>query len=319
VSEDRLAAGSWLAPMVSAAAVAVVVVAGVGLSQLDLDPGRSGLPRPVGPDDGRGVNRASNGRVADVFTCPSTIPYNFGSGESPLQGAALAGPRAFADALGASRFELVGGPEATVLRLGNADGSLASLNTLHERPDGWVLDDMTACDGGDSMLVPTPDAGLLGQHADEPWPIESVAGDQPGAVLLDDREFYNPAGVVGHRSLYAYPCGEDLCLAASDGEGAEGDVLTAGTTPTDLTDVFLPDEPLRDRDPPFVLLGVYDRDEELDRVAWQGPATRGPRRAEAVDGPGWTGRLLVALAPYDAVADEAASVTVHPRDGDPQR
>lgn len=302
----------WLAPMLSAAAVAAVVIAGVGLSQLDLDVERSrGTEPPVGPDQAiREITHATNGRVAEVFTCPATIPYNFGSGDSALEGVALAGPRALADEMGASRFELLGGPEATVLRLGNEDGSLASLNTMHRTPDGWILDDMTACYGGENLLVPTSNHAELGVHGAEPWPAEDVIGSRPG-VLVDDREYYNAAGVIQHRSLYGFPCGVDVCFAATaDTEEMLGEFVRGDGVPKDLTSMFLPEEQLRDRPPPYSFLAVYDRGDEIARVAWE-PSRGGMLQwAEPVDGP-WTGQLFLLLAQHDP----DATVHVHPRDG----
>lgn len=314
MDQDRVTGGAlWLAPMASAAAVAAVVVAGVGLSQLDLDvDGSRGGDLPVGPEDGRQrVTEATNGTVADVFTCPSTIPYDFGAGDSALESAALDGPRAFADAMGAARFELVGGPQATVLRLGNEDGSLASLNTMHRTEQSWVLDDMTACDGRDNMLVPAPNHGELGVHGSEPWPSEEVLGGRPQAVLVDDRAYYNAAGVVRHRSLYAFRCGEDVCFAASDGTDVTAEFVRGDTVPKDLTPVFLPDHPLQDQPPPYSFLAVYDPDEQVTRVAWE-PSRGGMLTwVDPMDDGAWPGNLFLVLAPHDP----DGTVLVYPRDG----
>ena len=229
-------------PALSAVAVGVVVVAGAGLSQLDLDGrGSRGHELPDGPPPGQGqITRATNGNVAEVFACRSTIPYDFGGGSSALESAALDGPRAFADAMGAARFELVGGPEATVLRLGNEDGSLASLNTMHRERQGWVLDDMTACYGDDDMLVPAADLDRLGVHGAEPWALDEVFGGPADGVLVDDREYYNAAGLVMHRSLYVFPCAEDVCLSNKQGDAVRAESVRGDGRPEDLSEFFLP-------------------------------------------------------------------------------
>jgi hypothetical protein len=310
--KDRAGVAGWLLPAMSAAAVAVVVVVGAGLSQLDLDKdGSRGQEPPFGPDEIQETTRATNGQVADVFTCPRPVPYDFGGGGSALEGAAFEGPRAFADEMGATRFELVGGPEATVLRLGNEDGSLASLNTMHRERHGWVLDDMTACDGGESMLVPTPNHGRLGVHGAEPWPAEGVVGDPADAVLVDDREYYNPAGLVMHRSIFAFPCGDQVCLTATDGDSLRSETVAADGAPEDLTEFFLPDESLQDRPPPYSFLAVYDAEDELPRVTWD-PGRGGQQQpVEPVDAGPWTGRLFLLLAAHDP----DGLITTHARDG----
>jgi hypothetical protein len=312
VGEDSDGARSRLAPIISAGAVAAVVMVGAALSRLDLDgDGSRGREPPFGPDERTGQTRASNGPVADDFACPSTIPYDFGSGDSALEGAAWDGPRAFADRLGAARFELVGGPGATVLRLGNEDGSLASLNTMHRDGPGWVLDDMTACYGRGNMLVPAPNHAELGQHGSAPWPAESIVGDAAEAALVDDRSYFNAAGLVMHRSIYAFRCGEEICLTATDGDFLRSQTVTGDGIPEDLTDFFLPDQPLQDEPPPYSFLAVYDHDDSLARVGWDSGRGGMLQWVEPTRGGSWPGRLFLVLAGHDP----DGVIRVYPRDG----
>ncbi|MGZ4535664.1 MAG: hypothetical protein ACXVXE_08970, partial [Nocardioidaceae bacterium] len=117
------------------------------------------------------------------------------------------------------RYTLTTHGGTATYRLGNADGTLASVSRFRSVDGQWRPVTATRCVGASgSALVPAPRLGTLGRHGFTPWPTTAFFGRSTyGAVLVDDRAHYDPAGLVRHLSVYAEPCGHDICLVSGTG------------------------------------------------------------------------------------------------------
>ena len=140
------------------------------------------------------------GGVSTTFTCPGQITVDdAGRKQDDSFLPSIDGPphvhvsqdriaQAAADEVGAPRYSYVENGDDATLRLGNADGSLASVSTFHRTPAGWDLVTTTKCaaaDGG--ILVPVDDPLRLGAHGTKPYPARSMIDNPASAVLVDDR------------------------------------------------------------------------------------------------------------------------------------
>lgn len=239
--------------------------------------------------------------VATAFTCPRQVTVDDGGRRRDdsflpsLQG----GPAGEASRDRAPRYGYVESGRTATLRLGNADGSLASVSRFRRTPDGWDLVTTTKCTGADGgVLLPGRGAGRLGRHATTPYPADGLV-DNPGqAVLLDDRASYDVAGLVRHRSLWASPCrpgGTALCLASGTPTGFSALTVHAGPRQQDVTDVFLDPDDSEGRPQAWRLWVVVDAGRTVLDVH---ATTRSGRDVEAVRrrGPGWVGQVYAVLA-----------------------
>lgn len=302
---NRLRSAPALAASV---AVALVLVGGITFATVFRDVGSGLLDTMTGTSEKGGVARS--------FTCPRTVTVDDAGRRSDdsFLPHLDAGPRHAADAEGAPRYEYSSSGERAVLRLGNADGTLASTATFRRRGGGWDLVTTTKCVGArGSILVPERDPLRLGRRAATPYPGKKMVGAH--AVLVDDRSYYDVAGLVHHRSMWAAPCNQSLCLAS----GQPTSMVLAEAAPPrgertkveDITSMFLPPDDMVGRKNPFRAWVVYDPDRR-DTGVWAKSA-RGHRVVDAtrIAGPGWTGQAFVLLAPAGAVAE----VVVDTRDG----
>lgn len=302
---DRLAPhpGNRLrsAPALAASvAVALVLVGGITFTTVLRDVGIDVLGRVTGSSE--------KGGVASAFTCPRTVTVDDAGRRSddsflPDIGA---GPRHAADAVGAPRYEYSSSGDRAVLRLGNADGTLASTATFRRRSGGWDLVTTTKCAGArGSILVPERDPLRLGRRAATPYPGKKMVGAQ--AVLVDDRSYYDVAGLVHHRSMWAAPCDQSLCLASGKPTSMVLDDVPpprgVRTKVKDISSMFLPPDDMVGRKNPFRAWVVYDP-ERRDTLVW-GRSASGDRVVDAkrITGPRWKGQAFVLLAPAGAVAE----------------
>jgi hypothetical protein len=254
--------------------------------------------------------------VASAFTCPRTVSVDDAGRrtDDSFLPDIDAGPRHAADAEGTPRYDYSSSGNRALLRLGNADGTLASTATFRRHGGEWDLVTTTKCAGaGGSILVPERDPLRLGRRATTPYPGEEMVGAQ--AVLVDDRSYYDVAGLVHHRSMWAAPCNQSLCLASGKPTSMVLDRVPpprgASTEVEDISSMFLPPDDMVGRKNPFRTWVVYDP-ERRDTLVW-GRSASGERVAEAkrITGPRWSGQAFVLLAPAGAVAD----VVVDTRDG----
>ncbi len=312
-TRDRLGATSpvrrrhgWVRPALAAASVLAVAATGVAGTLLMFD----GVP-------GGDPATEATGGVDDTFSCPAQHTIRFGPGneDDSFLPALDRDRRPAGDAVGAPRHEVVDEGGVTLLRLGNADGSLASVSTFRPDGDDWRRIEATVCTSDTGNLVPVPGADRLGDHeglgSNED---QFTAADFPaGSVRVDDRASYDVAGLARRRSIWAEPCGRGVCLTA----GTKKTTITTGRVrpdpfrPEDRTSQLADPDDMVGKESAYRLFAVYDRDGELSRVSWDakdGQITW----VEPVSGGGWPGQLFLVLAP----TGDFGVLTVHPRQGE---
>lgn len=296
----------WSRPALVAAAVFAVAGAGWIAPGLVED-----VARWAGPAG------TVEGGVEDTFSCPAQDNIEFGPGEDDdsfvpefPDGAA----DRFAHDTGAARYEFERDGESATLRLGNADGSLSSVSTLRLVGDRWEPVQVVRCEGDDGILVPVADADRLGVHGGPAWDpaLRPDPERYPGTVVVDDRAYYDVAGVPRRRMIWVEPCGRRVCLTAGiETSHVSGAIRAGAFRPQDKTFSFLPPDDMVGRRSPYLLYAVYDRLDEVARVSWDSRAGD-ITWVEPVARGGWQGQLFLVLAPYD----EFGVLTVHPRDGE---
>ena len=219
--------------------------------------------------------------------------------------------QAAADEVGAPRYSYVENGDDATLRLGNADGSLASVSTFHHTPAGWDLVTTTKCaaaDGG--ILVPVDDPLRLGAHGTKPYPARSMIENPESAVLVDDRSSYDEAGLVKHRTIWASQCGPRICVVGGTPSSMVLPEIKAAQPPGDITSLLLDPDDMVGRTRSLVLWVIYDADRRVRAVTMRlRDGTTLP--AKRLSGPGWRGRAYFALGR----PDEVTSVQVHHRGG----
>ncbi len=259
---------------------------------------------PSGLPDNSLPTNAAEGEVHDTFNCPDQSTSQGPRGERhDFRPSLAAGPAAEANRYGAARFEYVEEDRTAVLRLGNADASLASESEFTRRGGDWRLVTATRCAGvGGTAVVPTDDPLRLGEHEVDPWPAASMfdVTETDGApVLVDDRLLYDTAGLLEHRSIYYAPCGELLCMVVGDPVTKNIDVTPVDDRPTDVSDRFVPTDLQRGAGHPFGLWHLYPAEDVQGMEA----VLRSGRTVEAREFgvARWDRSLYVLLAPYDEV------------------
>lgn len=294
---------SWV-PLLAVAAVLLVVAGGLALDRL------GDAVRSLGPAASR------RGGVADAFTCPRQVTVDDAGRkrDDSFLPTLEYGPAAAARELGAPRYDYDERGDRATLRLGNADGSLASTARFARTGDRWDLVTTTKCAGQDGgILVPGARPLRLGRRDATPYPARGMADRPDRAVLVDDRSYYDTAGLVHHRTMWASPCEKGICLSA--GRPTSFIAWTPdhprGLVPEDVTAVLLPPDDATGRPNPYVLWAVLDPDGSVRDV--HGTSTHGPDTAAVrVAGPGWTGRLYLLLQRRDALEEIVVRTTSGP-------
>ena len=304
--------GVWLRPAVAVVAV-LAVVAGV-----------AAVVR--GGDDPRGVAPAGTikaGGVASAFTCPGQVVVDDKGREvdDSFLPSLARGPRAAADAAGAPRYSYVRQRDKATLRLGNADGSLASTSGFERVGDAWELRTTTKCAGMDhGILVPVRDPLRLGARHTDPYPSKGLTDGSDLAVMVDDREYYDVSGLVQHRTMWAYPCEKVFCVSAGR---PDAKIIWTGEhpkrpVPEDLSQVFLPPDEATNMRNPYGFWAVYDPQGTVRDVRTSSSSGAGAAAVQ-VAGPDWPGRLYLLLQPWDEVdaiaVRTAAGTKTYPKAG----
>lgn len=299
----------WVAPAVVAATVLGVL--GVSLTQtiggIDLD-----LALPSGGTAVEGVD--------EQFSCPTRETYDWTRPETVTDDYYVAslrgGPRQQADTWRAPRYSYQEDGDTAFLRFGNRDGTLATLSEFHRVEGEWTRWSTEFCASPGSMGLPLDDELTLGRRAGAPYPVNALGGRAGPALLIDDREFYDGIGLVRHRSIWAEPCGEQMCFSAIHDRTS---MVTTQTTardegrPRDLSDVFWPPDEMVGRTNPYAFYVLHDPDDEIREL--RGEDEDGTVRvSQAFTDSSWPGRLHALLVPASSVA----SVTVAPREGAPR-
>jgi hypothetical protein len=290
-----------LAPLLGAALL-LTVLGGIALLRLG-DDTRTGPP----------THDPVQGGVDTQFTCPVQITADEAAREvdDALVLDLAEGPAAAARSLGAPRYAYDESGRRAILRLGNADGSLAATATFQRQGGGWVLDTTQRCGGEDNGIsVPGSDELRLGRRDATPYPAGRFALDAATAVFVDDRTTYDQSGFAQHRTVWAAPCERSVCVVGgTPNSHAVGDIArNAG--PENISGVLLDADAMVGRKAGLVLWAVYDTDGTVTSVTAR-HRDGSTRPAEVVRGSRWTGRLLLLLDEPDRVA----AVTVQRSDG----
>jgi hypothetical protein len=293
---------SWPRVVLVAACVVLLLAAGLAGTRLLLD---GHLPGP-----GPGLT-AQRGDVATRFTCPRQVTVDAvgRQRDDSLLLDLRGGPAAAASSVEAPMYSYSRDGDTATLRLGNEDGSLASTATFHRSGGQWVLDTTVKCAGiGGQVLVPGDDPLRLGRRDQTPYPAARMVDHAERAVLVDDRDYYDVTGLVHHRSMWAVPCGKQLCMAAGNPSSLVLDDVPSGDghpLVRDESSLFLPPDDLVGRPQPYGLWVVYDPGRRFDAVYARDPVGRRVAVGVRLEGRGWTGRAYAVLAPRRQVGDIA--------------
>ena len=290
-----------LAPLLVAALV-LTLLGGIALLRLGDD------SRPTPP-----ATAPREGGVDTQFTCPVQITAD--EAQRELDDALVvdlsAGPAEAARLLGAPRYAFSTTGDRALLRLGNADGSLAATATFRRTSDGWDLDTTQRCGGQDNGIsVPGTDQLRLGRRDAAPYPASRFGFDPSTAVFVDDRTTYDQSGLAQHRSVWAGPCERRICVSGGTPTSYAIGEISRNARPENISGVLLDADAMVGRRPGLVLWAVYDADRNVTSLTSR-HQDGSSRPAEVVRGPGWTGRLLLLLDEPDRVR----SVTVRRADG----
>lgn len=288
-----------------AVAAGVVAVLGVGA----VLGGLVGLG-PLQPDGDANDPMGETGKVARDFTCPAQQTSLIRNDDSFLPGLTR-GLEPDGEATVAPRWAVELTDDGPLLRLGNADGSLASVTTFRTSADGYEAVQVTKCsnESSDASGEAPP---LVAEGLPQSAGALTAADLEPGAVKVVDRLTYDTAGLNKRHTVWAEPCGRRLCLVA----GTRTDTITIDRLPTEpvpedrSTQLADPDDVVG-QDLGFRLVAVYDGEDALSGVSWVSRTTGRTTQVEPVTSDGWPGRLFLILAPDS----ELVLVTVHPSAG----
>lgn len=251
-------------------------------------------------------------RVDDTFTCPVQRTTTFGpdNDDDAFLPELTNDLEPTGESEGAPRWEVERTAAGAVLRLGNDDGSLASVTTFEEQGRGFERVAVTKCtndappQGGQADLV-TP--GLPTSPGD--W---TAADFEPGSVRIVDRLTYDTRGLAERHMVWLEPCDPKLCILAGRQSTSYSIARVGGDSlvPSDRTDQLAIADNVVGQDLGYRLVLLYDRAGAVRAFSWDDHdgETHG---VDPVEGGGWDGQVFVFLAP----AEDLAAVTVHPRDG----
>jgi hypothetical protein len=276
------------------AAVVAVLAAGMLGTALLVDDSRTPVLSNPAPD------RTS---VAKAFACPRQITVDDAGRrrDDSFLPSLRGGPEAAARQEGAPRYRYSEAGRTATLRLGNADGSLASVSTFRRTDDGWDLVTTTKCaaaDGG--VQVPSAGTDQLGRHESKAYPPDQMIDSPDQAVLIDDRSSYDVAGLVRHRSLWVSPCGDRLCLTSGSPTAMLVSKVAFDARPRDVSSMLVDPDDSEGRPKPWGLWILADPGRTVLAVR---ATTKDGRSIDAIRqrGPGWTGQVYAVLARKAAV------------------
>lgn len=288
-------------PMAVAAAVAGLIGAVALIPALHQD------------DSADEPSTSTRGEVDDTFTCPAQRVTRFGAGNDddsflPELTARLepAGEAAGAPLWESERF---GG--AAVLRLGNSDGTLASIVEFKQTPKGFRTVSITKCSNDDRGAASSPEL-VLDEGLPSPAPDAFNADNLPeGSLLVMDRLTYDVRGLAKRHTMWAKPCDKTICLIAGTKNSHTLSRVRRSPAPVDHSGQLANPDDVVGQDLGLRLIAVYDRHDTLTAVSWDtydGAITW----VEPLDDGGRRGQLFVILVPDEKLA----VVTLHPRTGE---
>lgn len=256
---------------------------------------------------------STHGEVDDTFTCPAQRVTRFGPGndDDAFLPELTAGLEPAGEAAGTPTWESERVAGAAVLRLGNSDGTLASIVEFKQTSKGFRTVRITKCSNEDPGAASSPE--LIVEGLPPPGPDAFNEDNlRPGSLRVLDRLTYDVRGLAKRHTMWAEPCGQTLCfIAGTQSSHTISRLPASALAPVDRTSQLADPDDTVGQDLGLRLIAVYDRHDTLAAVSWDSydGAITG---VEPLDDEGRSGQLFVILAP-DA---ELAVVTLHPRTGE---
>ncbi|CAN5145739.1 hypothetical protein BH09ACT12_BH09ACT12_34860 [soil metagenome] len=272
------------------AAAAVVVVAGVGFLVPHV------TDRLLSDD-----YTSSSGAVDDDFTCPIQQTTDFASDDDDSFLPELsAEAKPTGEAAGAPRHEVAVDGDRATLRLGNDDGTLASVTTFDRVGESYRRVAVTKC--SNDPVAGSSSAALVTEGLPRTSSDLRAQDVAPGASLVADRLTYDVAGLAKRISMYAYPCQPRVCVEA----GSRTDTRTRSSlprsgAPVDVTSQLADPDDVVGVDSAQLLVALYDADDEVVEVSWSDTAGAVTVVPAVADGE-WRGQVFLVLVPTDSFA-----------------
>lgn len=287
----------WRPIALGAAAVVVAVGGVVALPNVDL---------PGLPDLGPAPSGVPDGGVDDEFTCPVLGKTRFDPDQDDSFLPELTdGLRPEGEAARAPRWETAPTAEGAVLRLGNADGTLASI-TRFEKSGGILRPVLiTKCINNRSPQADLVQDGLPAEGPDALTESNLATGSQ----RIVDRLTYDVRGLEKRWPVWAEPCGRTVCLTAGTKSSSVSGRLTPDE-PEDGTGFLADPDDMLGQDLGLRLVLVHDPDSTLDSVDWVSVGGQG-HIADVLRG-GWDGQLFV----FIAADSDLTELHLHRKDGE---
>ncbi|TCC31450.1 hypothetical protein [Kribbella sindirgiensis] len=213
-----------LAPYLAAAAVGVVVVVTATL----LASGSEG-PGPVTTPDVTPQQKTTPGprpAVIGGWGCLNQRTIEPGTNSvtgKPVRAVldpSTAPPEAVA--YGVPQYQFTFGATSGTLDYADAAGHRIARTELTRTDTGWLVGSRTVCSGPAGRLSPNPVE--LGRYTESPLPLDpksaQVQANPPigEPILVDDRTYYDAAGMLRHRSLYAFATKDGYEFAGMPGD-----------------------------------------------------------------------------------------------------
>ena len=241
------------------------------------------------------------GEVDNGFTCPVQATTDFATSRDDSFLPELSGDGVPVWEEQAPALHAVEQSGSTaLLRVGNADGTLASITTFERRGAGYRRVSVTKCVNEQPTGAEPPP--LVGNDLPETSSLLRPRDVAPDAVVIADRLTYDVAGLVKRIRILAYECDDRLCLeAGSRGGTVLRSRLPSTLRPVDLTQLLADPDDVVGVEPAQRLVAVHDRDGALAEVSWRDRAG-GRTVVTPITVTGRSGRLFLVLAPTEALA-----------------
>ncbi|GAB2668078.1 hypothetical protein [Kribbella swartbergensis] len=322
-----------LAPYLAAASVATVLVTvtvGAVIADGNEQPAATTSTPPAKPRTNEPAAGPAAGPIGD-WACRHRTLITPGTNSvtgKPIR-AVIAPGQAPTEAIeyGVPRYNITVKGQTGVLEYGDAAGRRIARTELTRAGTGWLIGKRTVCSG--PAADPSPDPIQLGRHTRSPLPLDPRAAQLTATpiigtpILVDDRTYYDPAGMLRQRTLYAFQTKggyQFASMPADDGSydnRAQPEDLIGGADrvqPTGTDDT----RPFAGRERLSLVLSYLTDDKTVEGLTVRSASTGTTGPAQRFDFPG--GRTLYTVVSPTTV-DGDALVTVHrtTRDDPPRR
>jgi hypothetical protein len=223
---------------------------------------------------------------------------------------------------GVPRYRFTVSGATGVLEYGNTAGRRIARTELTRSGAGWLVGKRAVCSGPAGR--PSPDPVQLGRHTGSPLPLDPRAAQLKATpitgtpMLIDDRTYYDSAGMLRHLTLYAFETKggyQFATMPATDGSydaralpaDEIGGAVRIQPTGTDEN------RPFADHETLSPVLSYLTDDKTVEDVTVRSASTGVTGPAQRFPFPG--GRTLYTVVPLTTL-DGDSLVTVHRTTGD---